>query len=146
MEAIVEHSFDCLVLAIENDIAYIRLLDKAGIEPDMEAEMELTKLESVDVATLVPGSMFRWDIVPDGQGDFKNVFERVQVHYTAEDIAEAERKAEEISAFFKQGVTVSDFCSPFPGMEIPWTEEEKQRLNQAVTRIFGTKEKEKPGF
>jgi hypothetical protein len=28
-------------------------------------------------------------------------------------------------------------CSPFPGMDKPWTEEQKQRLNAYLGEVFG---------
>lgn len=100
--------WECCIIAVTKEDVDVEMLDLTAGDmlPSEYATIDKSKFVLEQHQFLKPGYVFDWKVVQDGRDTVKSLFEfRLFEIFTNADIDQAEAKAEEMAAFFRNKAT-----------------------------------------
>lgn len=97
--------FDGTVLAVLTDCIRVRLEDLTSDNPDEIADLYWTAIPKEDMAMVMPGAMFRWEIGKTVEDNVETCFSEIKFMrlppWTKKELVRAQKKARKMWKHFK---------------------------------------------
>lgn len=93
--------FECFIVEVKGDYFFFRGIDT--VNPDVDefiAQMDKSKIRSIDQKWLVEGAVFHW-VIYTQDGEDKSLIKFRKLYWKQEDIDKAKEKGEEMAKKLK---------------------------------------------